>query len=259
MLNTTDIRCRLGQTNILQGISAEFRPGELNVILGPNGSGKSTFLKICSGGLTRYEGAVTYKGKPLTEWDTNILAGSRAVMSQQPDLHFPLTVEEVVMMGRYPHFRMNPRRKDRDICRMVMEKMNLLGFAGRNYLTLSGGEKQRVQFARVLAQIWEPPEQGDRYLFLDEPLNNLDISYQQEFLETAAAFKKENTVLIAVLHDINLAAHYGDRLFFLKEGRLIASGPPAAMITRERLREVFNIQAELIPHPRTQVPMVLYT
>ena len=109
------------------------------------------------------------------------------------------------MMGRYPHFHFNPGNKDEQACDEVMTRMNLQSFRERNYLTLSGGEKQRVQFARVLAQIWEKPVNEPRYLFLDEPLTSLDINYQQEFLQIAREFAFSNTVLIAVMHDINLA------------------------------------------------------
>lgn len=258
MLNTENIHCRAGGTAILRGITAVFSPGEFNMIMGPNGSGKSTFLKVFSGEMQCQEGMVSYDGRPLQEWDKKNLARSRAVMSQQPDLLFPLRVEEVVMMGRYPHFALAPGKKDKEICAEVMDQLNLLDFADRNYLTLSGGEKQRVHFARVLAQVWELPGNGCRYLFLDEPLNSLDISYQQEFLQVAASLKKNKTVLVAVMHDINLAAHYGDRLFFLKEGRLAASGRPADILTASLVKEIFNVNAEVVPHPNTKDPMVLF-
>lgn len=259
MLSTSHIHCRVGEKNILRGISVDFRPGEFNMILGPNGSGKSTFLKVFSGEMQFQEGRVTYEGLPLSARNKKEWARRRAVMSQQPDLHFPLTVEEVVMMGRYPHFSISPGKRDKDICIAVMQSLQLQGFTKRNYMTLSGGEKQRVQFARVLAQVWELPENGCRYLFLDEPLTSLDINYQQEFLQLAATFKKNDTVLIAVMHDINLAAHYGDRLFFLKEGRLAATGPPAEILTSELVKEIFEVQVKVVPNPFTNDPMIIYT
>ena len=181
MLRTENISYSIGKKSILDGISAEFHPGEFNMILGPNGSGKSTFLKIFSGEIHRNHGNVFYAGKQIRAIKNDELAKYRAVMSQQPELSFPLTVDEVVMMGRYPHFNFNPSKKDESICGEVMQRMNLQSFSDRNYLTLSGGEKQRVQFARVLAQVWEQPRNGLRYLFLDEPLASLDIKYQKEF------------------------------------------------------------------------------
>lgn len=259
MLRTANISYRIGKKKILNGITAEFKPGEFNMILGPNGSGKSTFLKIFSGEIQGYEGSVFYNEDNISILKKEELAKYRAVMSQQPELSFPLMVEEVVMMGRYPHFTFSPGAKDEAICREVMEQMNLLAFKERNYLTLSGGEKQRVQYARVLAQIWNRPVSGYRYLFLDEPLTSLDINYQQEFLRIAQAFKKEDTILVAVMHDINLATQYSDKIFFMKEGNLVAHGHPADILSESLLEEVFSIKASIISNPVTHTPLVIYT
>lgn len=258
MLKTTGIYYHIGRKLILSNISAEFKPGEFNMILGPNGSGKSTFLKIFSGEINQFEGTVLYGDEKIRDIKKEGLAKYRAVMSQQPELSFPLTVEEVVMMGRYPHFTFNPNKRDFTICEAVMERMNLLSFKERNYLTLSGGEKQRVQYARVLAQIWEKPTSGCRYLFLDEPLTSLDISYQQEFLQIAREFTKEGTVLIAVMHDINLAIQYADKLFFFKEGELVAQGRPADILCESLIEIVFGVQTAIINNPVTNTPLVVY-
>ena len=259
MLSTAGIYYSIGKKLILNGITAEFQPGEFNMILGPNGSGKSTFLKIFSGEISGYAGDILYAQKKINQFKKEELAKCRAVMSQQPELNFPLTVDEVVMMGRYPHFSFNPNKKDEVICDEVMKKMNLLDFRERNYLTLSGGEKQRVQFARVLAQIWETPgENGARYLFLDEPLTSLDINYQQEFLQLATEFCKAGTVLVAVMHDINLATLYGDKLFFLKEGELVKHGKPSDILSTELLYKVFGVNTTLINDPVSNTPVVLY-
>jgi iron complex transport system ATP-binding protein len=228
------------------------------MILGPNGSGKSTFLKIFSGEIHGNAGNVFYGNKKIREIKTEELAKFRAVMSQQPELSFPLTVDEVVMMGRYPHFNFNPNKKDEIICGEVMERMNLRSFSDRNYLTLSGGEKQRVQFARVLAQVWEQPQNGYRYLFLDEPLASLDIKYQQEFLQIAREFARTGTILIAVLHDINLAIQYADRLFLLKEGNLVARGKPKEILSNELIKKVFDVDATIVENPVSGLPLVVY-
>jgi iron complex transport system ATP-binding protein len=259
MLRTESISYSIGKKTILAGISAEFHPGEFNMILGPNGSGKSSFLKIFSGEVHASEGNVFYGVKKIREIKTDELAKYRAVMSQQPELSFPLTVDEVVMMGRYPHFNFNPNKKDIAICEAVMERMNLSPFKERNYLTLSGGEKQRVQFARVLAQIWEQPAEGTRYLFLDEPLTSLDINYQQEFLQVAREFTKKDTVLVAVMHDINLATQYADRLFFLKQGELIAHGRPKEILNEALIKKVFDVDITIINNPLTNNPLVVYS
>ncbi|MEO6538078.1 MAG: heme ABC transporter ATP-binding protein [Ferruginibacter sp.] len=258
MLKTEKISFTIHKKEILKNISATFLPGEFNMILGPNGSGKSTFLKIFSGEIYENKGTVLYNDILISAITKAALAKVRAVMSQQPELSFPLTVDEVVMMGRYPHFTFNPNKKDENICNEVMERMNVHIFKERNYLTLSGGEKQRVQFARVLAQIWEKPATGYRYLFLDEPLTNLDINYQQGFLQVAREFAKDKTVLIAVVHDINLAVQYGDKLFFLKEGELVAQGKPGDILTEELLEQVFSVKTTIINNPLTNNPLVVF-
>jgi len=258
MLKTENISFSVGKKQILKNVSASFLPGEFNMILGPNGSGKSSFLKIFSGEINRFQGTVLYDNKKIKELRKEELAKKRAVMSQQADLGFPLLVEEVVMMGRYPHFTFNPNKKDVTICNEVIERMNLVEFKERNYLTLSGGEKQRVQFARVLAQVWEKPADGYRYLFLDEPLNSLDISYQHEFLQAAVELIKDHTVLIAVMHDINLAAHYADNLFFLKEGEMTVHGRPKDILTENIIEKVFNVKTKVIENPVTGKPLVIY-
>ena len=259
MLKTENISYHIDKKQILKNVSAAFHPGEFNMILGPNGSGKSSFLKIFSGEINKFDGSVFYDDKKIKEIKKEELAKKRAVMSQQADLGFPLLVEEVVMMGRYPHFTFNPDKKDITICNEVIERMNLTEFTKRNYLTLSGGEKQRVQYARVLAQVWEKPINGYRYLFLDEPLNSLDISYQHEFLEVAVELMKEHTVLIAVMHDINLAAHYADNLFFLKEGELVVHGRPGDILTEKVIERIFNVKTRVIENPITGNPLIVYS
>jgi iron complex transport system ATP-binding protein len=258
MLSAKNISYHIGKTSILQNVSADFLPGEFAMILGPNGSGKSTFLKIFSGEINKFEGAVYYSGSNIHSIKKETLATYRAVMSQQPELSFPLTVEEVVMMGRYPHFTFSPVKKDIEICREALALMHLCDFKERNYTTLSGGEKQRVQYARVLAQIWEPPVSGLRYLFLDEPLNNLDIKYQQNFLKTACSFKNSQTVLVAVMHDINLATQYADKLIFFKQGKIRAQGTPQTVITEALVKEIFEVDVTVVKSPGTETPLLLF-
>jgi len=258
MLSTSSISYHVGHKQILSNVSADFQPGEFNMILGPNGSGKSTFLKIFSGDLDPNEGEVNYGGRSLRSISKPQLATRRAVMSQHSELNFPLAVDEVILMGRYPHFNFIPTKKDMAICDEVMKRMDLHALKERNYLTLSGGEKQRVQFARVLAQIWESPAEGQRYLMLDEPLSSLDINYQHEFLRLAEEFIHNNTVLVAIIHDINLAIQYADKLFFLKEGRLVAEGKPSTVVTAALIETVFGIKASIVPNPISAEPLVLF-
>jgi iron complex transport system ATP-binding protein len=258
MLSAENIQYSVGKKAILNGVTAAFHPGEFNMILGPNGSGKSTFLKIFAGEISHFKGNVFYNDEDIHVLDTASLAKQRAVMSQQPELSFPLAVEEVVMMGRYPHFTFNPGNKDERICDEVIQQLKLQPFRDRNYLTLSGGEKQRVQFARMLAQIWETPDSGFRYIFLDEPLNNLDISFQQEFLQVCRMMADKKTVLIAVMHDINLALQYADKVFFLKNGYVLSNGKPAEIVTEELIEEVFDVKVNIIKNPITNLPLIIF-
>jgi iron complex transport system ATP-binding protein len=123
---------------------------------------------------------------------------------------------------------------------------------------LSGGEKQRVQYARVLAQIWEPPATGYRYLFLDEPLTSLDINYQQEFLQIAREFTNDHTVLVVVIHDINQAIQFADQLFFFKDGKLVENGKVKQILTADLIRDVFNVEVFVMENPVNNKPLVVY-
>jgi iron complex transport system ATP-binding protein len=229
------------------------------VIVGPNGSGKSTFLKAFSGEWPFDRGDIYYDGQSLAAIGKTQLAQRRAVMSQLPELHFPVRVDDIVMMGRYPHFTWRHGPHDAEICRQAMERLGVLELADRDYLTLSGGERQRVQFARALAQIWDPPAAGSRYLFLDEPVSSLDVHYQHEFLALARTLAASGIVLVAVLHDLNLALQYADRILFLKEGNIVAAGAAPEIVTPELIGAVFGITAHLLLHPYGDRPVVVYS
>ena len=258
MISAEQIKYSVGTKNILNNISVEFLPGTCNLIIGPNGSGKSTLIKLLSGEINNFDGQLSYNGSDIKNLTKLALAASRAVLSQQTELSFPMTVEEVVLLGRNPHYQFNPSKKDIEIVKEVMALLDLNSFTHRNYQTLSGGEKQRVHYARVLAQIWEIPKGEQRYLFLDEPLNNLDIYYQQIFLSIAVSLLNDTTTLIGVVHDINIALRYADQLFFLKEGALIKNGAPEKIVDAILIKEVFNIDTQLMLHPSTGKPVVLF-
>lgn len=249
MLEIQNISYKIGSKTILDNVSASFAPGILTMILGPNGSGKSTLLKIICDEITHYAGKVLFDGISLSGKEQASMAQKRAVLSQQSELAFPLSVEEVVMMGRYPHFNLNPGKKDKDICLEALKRMSILDFRYRNYLTLSGGEKQRVHFARTLAQIWEPPNNTCRYLFLDEPIASLDLNYQHEFLRITKEMAAQNTVTVAVIHDINLAFQYADRAILLNRGTTVASGLPSEVITARNLFSVYGVSCRIMHDP----------
>ncbi|HEY1730304.1 MAG TPA: ATP-binding cassette domain-containing protein, partial [Terriglobales bacterium] len=174
----------------------------------------------------------------------------RAVLSQSIEVAFSLPVRELVMMGRYPHFGSTPSGIDEKIVDEVMQYFGLDEFNTRDYGTLSGGEKQRVQFARVLAQIWKPLLDSNRYLFLDEPLTFLDIRHQLDFMTKVREFAAQpDVVIIGVVHDLNLASRFADRLLLLDCGRVLLDGQPGEVLTSPQLREAFGVSAALLTNP----------
>lgn len=170
MLSVQNIHYKIGNKVLLDNVSVDFHSKKINIIIGPNGAGKSTLIKIICQQLRPNSGTILYDNKNSYQITLSELSRIRAVLSQNIEVAFPITVKEVVMMGRYPHFTSKPSKKDIEACEETMTFFDVLIMADRNYMTLSGGEKQRVQFARVLAQIWYPIENSHRYLLLDEPL-----------------------------------------------------------------------------------------
>lgn len=247
MLSVKNLGYSVGSKHILTNVSAQFEHNLFHAIVGPNGSGKSTFLKIFSGELQPQYGTVEYGGMNIFSIPKKELARHRAVMSQQPELYFPLTVDEIVLMGRYPHFGFRHSEKDAAICEEAMRQMDIADLRARDYLTLSGGEKQRVQFARVLAQIWEPENKKPRYLFLDEANAHLDLKHQQQLLDLAKRMSKNGVLVIAILHDLNLALHYADHMLFMKQGNIAYSlHKPAATLTNTIIREIFEVESSIV-------------
>jgi iron complex transport system ATP-binding protein len=242
MLTASNITYQIRDKILVNQVSATFHPGKLHLIIGPNGAGKSTFVKVLSHQLQPNSGTVVYGDKNVDAIAIEALAKIRAVLSQNIELAFPLTVTEVVMMGRYPHFQIAPFEIDKQACEEAMRFFEVLEFSDRNYLTLSGGEKQRVQFARVMAQIWFPKERHCRYLLLDEPLTFLDIRYQFHFMHKLLELRHPDLVIIGVVHDLNLVSKFADEVVLLSEGKLLASGDKDAVLTREHIKQAYHLE-----------------
>jgi iron complex transport system ATP-binding protein len=260
MLEASDITFRVGSKALVSDMSVSFAPGRLHLIIGPNGAGKSTLVKVLARLLRPQTGRVEYEGADVRDASDAELAKRRAVLSQAVEVAFPLTVREVVMMGRYPHFGVRPGPVDEKIADELMDFFDVTEFAGRNYQTLSGGERQRVNFARVLSQLWRAdsgqpaaPDSGStrascRYLFLDEPLTFLDIRHQIEFMKKVRLFTDApDVVTVGVVHDLNLAARFADQIVMLNDGRVVATGTAAEVLTAERIREVFGVEPTFVP------------
>lgn len=250
MIELRDVHYRVGEAHILRGVGARFQSGRFNVVLGPNGAGKSTFLRIASGLLAPTEGDVRYGERSLRDFDTDALARERAVLSQHVELAFPLAAEDVVLMGRYPHYGRAPRARDREIVDRALELVAMTGQRHQPYPTLSGGEQQKIQLARVLAQIWNyDTPQRERYLFLDEPTSNLDVHYQLHLLNIARELLQYGCTVVAVLHDLNVAFHYGDTFVVLDHGVVAQAADHADEIPPALIERVFQVRTHRVTDP----------
>jgi len=257
MLELDNIYYSAGEKEILNGISAHFMPGHFSIIIGPNGSGKSTLLKIASGELNPKKGEVRYDNQKISPAKLHETAKIRAILAQQSELNFPLTVAEIVGMGRYPHYKSKPSKKDIEIISNALKELGLSTFKDRNYLTLSGGEKQRVHYGRVLAQLWHKETDRIRYLLLDEPVSFLDLNYQHEFLNRSKQLAKKGDVVVAVLHDISLAALYADSIFVLQNGKLIAEGSPVDIITTDLIFDLYGVSCIIVKTPGNKLSITV--
>ncbi|MCG8710094.1 heme ABC transporter ATP-binding protein [Brenneria sp. 4F2] len=242
-----------GGRYLTQNISLEVHCGEIVAIIGPNGAGKSTLLRLLTGYLTPDRGECRLAGKPFSQWSPTVLAKTRAVMRQHSGLAFAFSVQEVVAMGRSPHGR---GRQNDDIIQRVMEQTGCWDLARRDYRHLSGGEQQRVQLARVLAQLWHPqPTPG--WLFLDEPTSALDLYHQQHLLRLLKKLTRQQPMAVCcVLHDLNLAALYADRILLLHEGKLVAQGSPDHVLQTTLLTRWYQADLCVAPHPEYPIPQI---
>ncbi len=240
MWEIKDLRYQVGDKAILNGVTLTLPVGQRIGIIGPNGCGKTTFLKHLYGALPAHD-AVLLDGKTIQSYAPKKLAQKLAVLGQFADDTEPgLRVEDVVLMGRYPYTErfMGYSHHDREIAEACMAQTGVTILRNRILDTLSGGEKQRVMIARAMTQ--EP-----QYLVLDEPTNHLDVCYKLELMKLITAYR--GTVVVT-LHDLDLAYRYCDAVAILKQGHLIAYGPPQESMTAERLEEVFEVPFRIFTH-----------
>lgn len=251
MLHVDAISVRAGRKGpvLLQGISFHGLGGEVLVVLGANGSGKSTLLRTIGGELRPMSGSLRWKGVPLDEHRLEDLARERAFLDQQSRVPFAFTAREIVRMGRYPFYTSAPDAEDEHAVDTALQAMHANSFQHRTMPTLSGGEQQRVHIARVLAQLHKPATQA--LLLMDEPLNDLDIKHQHAVLELARQKAREGACVIVVLHDVELATRYADRLLLMKGGRIVGLGTPEEVLDPCLLSSVYDMPAEVITDPVT--------
>jgi iron complex transport system ATP-binding protein len=242
-LEALEATYRVGSRRLVDRVSLRARAGELLAIAGPNGAGKSTLLRVLAGDLEPHDGEVRVHGRPLGAYRLRELALLRAVMPQDTVLAFPYTVRELVELGRY-------RRADDGAVAAALRAADIADLSSRRWPTLSGGEQGRTTLARVLAQ--DTP-----ILLLDEPTSSLDIAHQERVLALAAGLARSGRTVVAILHDLNLAALHADRIALMRDGELVACGEPWRALEPTLLRDVFRTDVSVIPHPETDRPLVV--
>lgn len=253
MLRAQGLQVCRGPCPVLEGVDLMLQPGEVLGVLGPNGAGKSTLLAALSGELAPAAGQVLLDERALAAWPGRERAQRLAVLPQSSSLGFAFRVEEVVAMGRLPHA--SGRQRDAQIVSAALDAADARHLAGRSYLALSGGERQRVHLARVLAQLW--PGEAGQVLLLDEPTAMLDPQHQQGILQAVRQLAARGVAALVILHDLNLAARYCDRLLLLEHGRVQALGSPQAVLQPALLRRVFGIEVLVQRHPERDHPLVI--
>lgn len=256
MLRLRDTSYNVGETCLFRPQSLRIGTGEFVAICGPNGAGKTTLLRLLSGELSPSTGVVTQDGFGLNTLSPAVLARKRAVLPQISRVLFEFTVIEVVRLA-FSTINLPVAAQDRLVTDML-SRVGLDGFASRYYHQLSGGEQQRVQFARVLCQFSASLEAaGSHYLMLDEPISSLDMKHQIELLKCARSVVSRKTGVIAVLHDLNLASIFADRILMLKKGLCVSDGPPATAITDATMSDVFDIPLQVNSAPGGGATFVL--
>ncbi|MEJ6819593.1 MULTISPECIES: heme ABC transporter ATP-binding protein [Pseudomonas] len=253
MLRAHNLHIQRGRQTVLSGVTVQLEPGEVLGVLGPNGAGKSTLLGALCGELSASEGEVCLDGEALSNWSGTQRARRLAVLPQVSTLDFAFRVEEVVGMGRLPY--QTGRVRDDEIVAAALAAADAGHLSGRSYLALSGGERQRVHLARVLAQLW--PGQAGQTLLLDEPTSMLDPLHQHTTLQAVRDFADRGAAVLVILHDLNLAARYCDRVLLLEGGRPVALNTPEQVLRPDTLKAVFGLEVLVQPHPERGHPLII--
>ncbi|HNV92627.1 MAG TPA: ABC transporter ATP-binding protein [Candidatus Cloacimonas sp.] len=254
MIELKNVTCGYGDFPVLKDISLQIAEGDFCALLGPNGAGKSTLLYTIMGYLKPSEGYITIFEKDIAKIKHSWLAKQIAFVPQETRSEFDHTVQETVLMGRYPYlgFLQSYSSEDYEAVDAVLENLKLTEFKHRWLSEISGGEKQRVLIARALVQ--QTP-----FILLDESLSQLDINYQIEIMKLLRTIhSKENKTVLIVSHNINLASNYAERLIFLKEGKLLAAGKPEDLMQKETLKDLFAVELDIMINPHTGHPNIIY-
>jgi iron complex transport system ATP-binding protein len=259
----TGVSVRIGAATLLEDVALKVEAGQVVAVAGPNGAGKTTLIGVLAGDLMPASGQVTLDGRDLADWPRGELARRRAVMSTDRAVAFAFTAQEVAMMGRLPLHGGDPDDADREVIGDLLAAVDCAHLADRVYATLSSGERQRVQLARAMAQVTDVPGKadgdanGERFLLLDEPTSSLDPAHQHTAMRLIRRVADSGRGVLAVLHDLNLAAAYADQVVLMSDAHVVEVGPPVAVLRADVLESVFGIPMLVIPHPELAHPIVI--
>ncbi|WP_408009283.1 ABC transporter ATP-binding protein [Pseudalkalibacillus sp. A8] len=252
-LHTTDLNIGYGERLIVKDLTVEIPDKKITTIIGPNGCGKSTLLKAITRIISHQSGTVVLDGENISKQNTKELAKKMAILPQTPESASGLTVGELISYGRFPYQKGFGRltKRDYEMIDWALEVTGTIDFKHRPVDALSGGQRQRVWIAMALAQETD-------IIFLDEPTTYLDMAHQLEVLELLQSLNiQEHRTIIMVLHDLNQAARFADYIIAMKDGEIVKAGNYEEVITRDVLRKVFQIDAEIGRDPRTKKPMCI--
>ncbi|WP_444946899.1 heme ABC transporter ATP-binding protein [Microbulbifer sp. VTAC004] len=255
LLQAEGVTVSVDNRPLLTDVCLDVDVGELVCVIGPNGAGKSTLLRALCGESAMETGRVHFKGELLASLPARKRARQLAVLPQSNPLSFAFTGLELVALSRTPHSTGTER--DRIICLEAMAALDVCHLSGRLYPTLSGGEQQRLQLARVMAQIWRAEDGGDRLLLLDEPATSLDIAHQYEMMRAVRDFARSGASVVMTVHDLAHASGYSDRILALKHGRSVAYGCPETVLTAENMQQLYGYSVTVVPHPVTGKSLVV--
>lgn len=258
LLTAKNVSCSVRGKRLIDDVSLTLRGGRVTALIGPNGAGKSTLLRILAGDRTYASGGVFYGTEDTQRLSPWHLAAKRAVVTQAAQLAFPFSVREVAALGLDGLGQRIAPTERRSLISAALEKVGMNQFAERIYQTLSGGEQQRVQFARAMIQLWAANRRNrHQILFLDEPTAHLDMTHQLRLMDGVRELTADGTAALIIMHDLNLAAAYADELLVLDRGRLVAQGRPYDILTKEILEDVFDIDSGLGDVGPADTPFIL--
>ena len=254
-LEAVDISLTIDGKPILSQVSLEAMDGCITALVGPNGAGKTTLLRTLAGDGDASQGEVRLNGKTLRDYSLKELARARSVMTQSTDIAFDFSVLEILEMA----WMSGPRENFLTSLNPVAEELGIALFTDRSFRSLSGGEKQRVLFARAVLQITANSSgRAGRFVLLDEPTSSLDIAYELQLLECCANLTQQGVGFLVVLHDLNLAAKFADQIVLLDQGKRVRAGTPAEVLEPDLLSEVYKTRINVEKHPKIE-KLLVYT